>query len=241
MADYSENDFIPGTRWRVHQLDRPQPPVVAPGPLSTMDPVAPPPDATVLFDGSSLDAFVSSRDESQANPWELLDDGTMQVVPKTGDISSKVHFGDCQLHVEFSAPTEIIGEGQGRGNSGVFLMGLYEVQVLDNYENPTYPDGTCGALYGQKPPLANACAKPGDWNIYDILWQAPRFSNGNVVSPARISVFHNGIAVQVHQELQGPTQHKVHSGYWEHPEVGPLKLQDHGDLVRFRNIWYREL
>lgn len=240
MQGYDDTDFIPGTRWHVHDKHRPQPTVVTPGPLSTMDPIAPPSDATVLFDGSSTDAFVSKKDPSQACPW-TIEDGELAVVPGTGDIQTTGAWGDIQLHVEWRAPTEIKGEGQGRGNSGVFLMGAYEVQVLDSYDNPTYADGLAGALYGQQPPLVNACCQPGQWHIYDILWQAPRFSAGRLVAPARISVIHNGVAVQVHQELQGPTQHKVAPGYWIHPDTGPLALQDHGDLIRFRNIWLREL
>lgn len=235
-----KNDLIPGTRWHVHDYDRPSPPIVEPGPLSSMPAIAPPSDATVLFDGSSMDAFVSTRDPSQACPWSI-EEGSLAVVPGTGDIQTKDSWQDVQLHVEWRAPTEITGEGQGRGNSGVFLMGLYEVQVLDNYQNPTYADGLAGALYGQKPPLVNACCKPGDWHIFDILWQAPRFSAGQVVSPARISVIHNGVAVQVHQPLLGPTQWKHAPGYVEHAAQGPIKLQDHGDLIRFRNIWVREI
>ena len=133
-----------------------------------MPAVAPPSDAIVLFDGSSTDAFVSKKDPSQACPW-AIEDGELAVVPSTGDIQTKEAFGDVQLHVEWKAPTEITKDSQGRGNSGVFLMGLYEVQVLDNYDNPTYADGLAGALYGQKPPLVNACCKPGEWHIYDIF------------------------------------------------------------------------
>jgi hypothetical protein len=205
-----------------------------------MAPIAPPSDAVVLFDGSSTDAFVSTKDPSQSCPW-TIEDGALAVVPGTGNIQTKEAWQDVQLHVEWRAPTEITADGQGRGNSGVFLMGLYEVQVLDSYQNPTYADGLAGALYGQQPPLVNACCQPGEWHIYDILWQAPRFSAGHVVAPARISVVHNGVAVQVHKPLLGPTQHKVAAGYNEHPATGPVMLQDHGDLVRFRNMWVRPL
>jgi hypothetical protein len=165
----------------------------------------------------------------------------MEVVPGTGYIQTEVQFGDCQLHLEYAAPIEIKGESQGRGNSGVFLMGRYEVQVLDCYENPTYADGTTGAMYGQYPPLVNACRKPGEWQSFDIIWEGPRFADGGVVKPARITVMLNGILLHHATELRGPTAHKVVTEYETHPDVGPLELQDHGDLVRFRNIWYRPL
>ena len=133
------------------------------------------------------------------------------------------------------------GEGQGRGNSGVFLMGLYEIQVLDCFRNPTYPDGTTGAIYGQFPPLVNACRKPGEWQSYDIVWVGPRFADGRLASPAFVTVFQNGIVIHHYRELQGATVHRTLSAYQAHPPAGPLGLQDHGDLVRFRNLWYRPL
>jgi len=238
---YADNPVIPGQMWRVHDMDRPQPPVVTPGSMVTRAPDTPPSDALVLFDGSSTDEWVSAKDGSSPCPWELVAGDAMRVVPKSGDIQTRRTFRDIQLHLEWSAPTEIIGEGQGRGNSGVFLMGLYEVQVLDCFENPTYPDGTTGALYGQQPALANACCKPGEWHHYDILWTAPRFAFGKLVSPAAITVIHNGVVLHHHRELMGPTRHKVTTAYDGEPETGPVKLQDHGDLVSFRNIWLREL
>ena len=165
----------------------------------------------------------------------------MEVMPKTGSISSREQFGDCQLHVEWAAPSEVKGESQGRGNSGVFLMGLYEIQVLDCYDNPTYADGYTAAIYGEYPPLVNACRKPGEWQTYDIVWFGPRFDGDKLARPARLTLFHNGALVHHNRELTGPTTHRQVLAYKSHPAVGPLVLQDHGDLVRYRNIWYRPL
>jgi hypothetical protein len=156
-------------------------------------------------------------------------------------VQTTVEFGDCQLHLEWAAPTEVKGESQGRGNSGVFLMGRYEIQVLDCYDNPTYADGTAAAIYGQFPPLVNACLKPGEWQSYDILWECPRFEGDRLVRPAIVTVIHNGVVVQNHTELLGGTSHREIPPWQAHPPAGPLRLQDHGDLVRYRNIWYRPL
>ncbi len=237
---YTDTPLIPGSTYRVHDGERPQPRVVTPGTFSTQSkPGLPPSDAVMLFDGTSLDNWVSNRDGSPAK-WRL-GKGWMQVKRKTGDIRSKTEFGSCQLHVEFREPTKIKGEGQGRGNSGVFLMGCYEIQVLDCYQNPTYPDGTTGGIYGQFPPLVNACRKPGEWQTYDIIWEAPVFEGDKLVTPAFVTVIQNGLILHHRKELQGPTQHRKTASYTPHAAVGPLVLQDHGDLVRFRNIWYREL
>ena len=166
----------------------------------------------------------------------------MEVVGRTGDIETREHFGDCQLHLEFATPAEVRGDSQGRGNSGVFLMGRYEIQVLDGYDNPTYADGTTGAIYGQHPPLVNACRKPGEWQTYDIYFTAPRFGpDGKLLAPARVTVVHNGIVVHNNRELLGPTAHKSLPQYRAHEERGPIALQDHGDPVRYRNVWVRDL
>ena len=165
----------------------------------------------------------------------------MESVKGAGYIQSKRKFGSCQLHVEFATPSTVKGSGQGRGNSGVFLMGLYEIQVLDCYDNPTYADGTAGAIYGEYPPLINACRKPGEWQTYDIVWKGPRFDGDTLTRPASVTVFLNGVLLQLDQPLIGPTGHRDVYAYKPHPETGPLALQDHGDLVRFRNIWYRPL
>lgn len=231
---HGDTPVLPDSGYRVHDGTRPQPPVVY-APVYGV----PPSDATVLFGGASLQGWVSSRSGEPA-AWRVVD-GAMEVVPGTGDIQTERSFGDIQLHLEFLSPPQVKGHGQGRGNSGVFLMGRYEVQVLDNYANPTYPDGTVGAIYGQTPPLANAIRQPGVWNAYDILWKAPVFDGESLVSPALITVLLNGVVLHHAKELQGPTEHKRLASYSPHPQKGPLKLQDHGDLVRFRNVWVREL
>jgi len=244
MADpqkpgYDDTPIISGNRWKVHDCARPQPRVVAPGTESTQDAGGDAPsDAVVLFDGSSLCNW-AAMDGSDAT-WRL-EDGYMEVAPKAGNIQSREHFGDCQLHLEWAAPAEVKGESQGRGNSGVFMMGTYEIQVLDCYDNPTYADGTTGGLYGQCPPLVNACRKPGEWQMYDIIWVGPKFDGDKLVSPARVTVLHNGIAMHHDQPLNGSTGHRNVPPVAPHPPEGPLNLQDHGDLVRYRNIWYRPL
>lgn len=206
-----------------------QPPVVTPG--TTDD--APPADAIVLFDGTNLDQW------DGGDKW-LVQDGV--AIPREREIRSKQHFGDMQLHIEWSAPTEIRGSGQGRGNSGVYLMGLYEVQVLDSFENETYFDGQAASIYKQTPPMVNAMRKPGEWNTYDIVFTAPRFkSNGDVERPGYVTVLHNGLVALNHFELQGPTSYTEAPHYRPHAETGPVSLQFHGDPVRFRNIWVREL
>jgi hypothetical protein len=165
----------------------------------------------------------------------------MEVAPKTGNIETREELPDCQLHLEWAAPSEAKGESQGRGNSGVFLMGRYEIQVLDCYQNPTYADGLTAAIYGQCPPLVNACRKPGEWQRYDIVWLGPRWEGEDLIRPAKVTVLHNGVLVHHNKALTGPTTHKTVQPYEPHGERGPLVLQDHGDLVRYRNIWYRPL
>jgi hypothetical protein len=199
-----------------------------------------PDDAIVLFDGSDLSHFESARDGSPAK-WTLAN-GAMTVAPRTGDIRTKQSFGDMQLHIEWASPTEIKGEGQGRGNSGVIIMGLYEIQVLDSYESRTYSNGQAASVYKQYPPLVNAMKKPGEWNSYDIFFTAPRFNqDGMLTAPAKVTVVHNGILVQNAVELKGPTEYIGIPNYKAHESKLPFVLQDHGDLVSFRNIWVREL
>ena len=229
---YSDTPVLP-SGYHVHDGARPQPPAVTPGEGNQ-----PPSDAIVLFSGGDLSQW-QKADGSGPAEWKVADD-YFEVAPKTGNIASKQEFGDLQLHLEFASPAEVQSKSQGRGNSGVFLMGLYEVQVLDNYENPTYPDGTVGGLYGQWPPLYNAIRKPGEWNCYDIFWRAPRYSGGQVQEPAVITVMLNHVLLHHAKPLMGPTKHKDLTEYpKEHNETGPVVLQDHGDLVRFRNIWAR--
>lgn len=228
---YDDTPFLPSGDYRVHG-ERPWPDVITPGATSS----AAPSDAVVLFDGTDFSEWVQRGQEPS---WKL-EDGYMEVTGG-GGIQTKREFGDCQLHLEFATPVEVKGSSQGRGNSGVFLMGRYEVQVLDNYENPTYPDGQCASLYGQQPPLVNACKGPGEWQTYDIIFRAPRFEGGNVIDPARVTVIHNGVVVQNNQAYIGATTHKQVAKYSPHGEKGPLQLQDHGNPNRFRNIWVREL
>jgi hypothetical protein len=241
---YTDTPLIfPGSKWRVHDADRPQPRVVDAGTASTPDqPGRPPSDATVLFDGKDLSKW---RDGSGNESGWKIEDGAMIVPPKGtpggGTIFSKEEFGDCQLHVEWSAPTPPKGDSQGRGNSGILFFGLYEIQVLDSFNNPTYADGGASALYGQYPPLVNASRKPGEWQAYDILFTAPRFKDGKVEKPAFATVMHNGVYVHNHTEILGPMLHKVATQYKPHAERGSLALQDHNDPVRYRNIWIREL
>ena len=223
----------------IHSLTRAQPPVIDPGPPGT--PRKPPSDAVVLFGGRSLSGWRSADSSAQPARWKLADD-YMEVAAGTGNIASVREFGDVQLHIEWMAPAPARGEGQERGNSGVFLMGIYEVQVLDSYHNTTYPDGQAAAIYGQYPPLVNASRPPGEWQTYDIVFHRPRFdASGNVVRKARMTILHNDVLVQDNVELTGPTAHKARPPYTRHADRLPLILQDHGDPVRYRNIWVREL
>ncbi len=227
-------------KWKIHDPDRPLPAIADPGTPSTQDsPGRPPSDAVVLFDGKDLSKW-AHKDGSPAK-WKV-ESGYLETVPKTGYIYTREAFGDCQLHVEFAEPAPPKGESQGRGNSGVFLMGLYEIQVLDSYENKTYADGQAAAVYGQYPPLVNASRPPGRWQSYDIVFHGPRFDNaGKLLRPARVTVLHNGVLVQDNVELSGPTAHKARPPYSPQPEKLPLALQDHSNPIRFRNIWIREL
>ena len=235
---YDDTPFIPGTQWRVHDSKRPQPRAIVPGTASTLEKAGQPPsDATVLFDGTDLSKW-TGRDG--AAKWKV-ENGYMEVT-RTGDIETREQFGDCQLHIEWATPTAVAGDSQGRGNSGVFLMGKYEIQVLDCYQNPTYADGTASAIYGQYPPLVNASRKPGEWQAYDIVFIAPRYDGQKLVSPAFITVFHNGVLVHYNRKAMGPTGHKTVSSYdTPHGPKGPIKLQDHGNPVHYRNIWVRSI
>ncbi len=200
----------------------------------------PPSDAIVLFDGTNLNAWVSSNDGGSA-PW-IVENGTATVVPGSGFIKTKQSFADVQLHIEWMSPVADDKEGQLYSNSGVFFMGKYEVQVLNSYDNPTYANGQAASVYKQHIPLVNASKPPGIWQDYDIIFMAPKFSEkGNIVSPARITVFHNGVLVQNNVELLGPSLYIGVPHYDKHESKLPLELQDHGDPVQFRNIWIREL
>ena len=212
-------EYESGIKWS-------EPKVIDPGPVG-----GPPSDAIVLFNGKDLSQWDNSK-------W-IVEDGC--AIAHGADMKTKQAFGDCQLHLDWATPKKVEGDGQGRGNSGVFLMGFYEVQILDSYQNPTYYDGQAGAIYTQHPPLVNVCRKPGEWQTYDIIFSAPRFDkDGKVEKPAYITVLQNGVLVQDHFEIQGGTLWDS-PAYHAHPAKLPLALQFHGNPVKFKNIWIREL
>ncbi len=220
-------------RAKVTERWQPEPEVVIPGEQGR-----PPSDAIVLFDGDDLDQWVAA---SGGAPSWRVEDGALTVLPRSGDILTREHFGDVQLHIEWRTPAEVKGEGQGRGNSGVFLMERYEVQVLDSFDNPTYANGQAASVYKQHIPLANASRAPGQWQTYDIIFMAPRISsNGSLLHPATVTVLHNGVLVQNHAVIAGQTVYVGAPGYEAHGEA-PLRLQDHGNPVSYRNIWVRRL
>ncbi|MFZ5495159.1 MAG: 3-keto-disaccharide hydrolase [Verrucomicrobiota bacterium] len=232
----------PDPAWLVHDRERPLPPVVNPGTPSTQEqPGTPPSDAVVLFDGKDLSAWVAM--DGTPTKW-VVKDGALECVPGSGYVRTLQSFGDCQLHIEWAAPARVEGSSQGRGNSGVFFgFGRYEIQVLDSYQNNTYADGSAASYYGEYPPLVNASRPPGQWQTYDIIWTAPRFdAEGKLLAKARLTVIHNGVVVQNNIELERPN-----AGHWfdpppyqAHPERLPIAMQDHGNPVRYRNIWVRE-
>ena len=240
VKGYDDTPLLPGSKWRIHDPSRPEPVKIEPGTAGTPDaPGEPPSDAVRLFDGKDT-SYWRGKDGGKVK-WKI-ENGYMEIAEGTGDIWTRDRFGDCQLHVEWSAPAEPSGDGQKRGNSGVFIMDLYEIQVLDGWENPTYADGQVASLYAQRPPMVNACRRPGEWQTYDIFFLAPRFKNQKLVKPAYITVVHNGVLVQLHWELLGHTFHKTLPVYDpSQGSDGPIKLQDHGDPVRYRNIWIRTI
>ena len=227
------------TRYKVHDMTRPAPTEIDPGTASTQNEAGrAPSDAIVLFDGKDLSQWSDAK--GQPSQWKV-EHGYVEVTPHNGDMVTKQAFGDMQLHLEFREPTPAVGESQGRGNSGVILMGQYEIQVLDSYHAATYPDGQAGAVYGQYPPQVNATRPPGEWQTYDIIFHGPRFdASGNVTRKARVTVLHNGVLVQDNVEIEGITAQDP-TGYKVVPEKLPLHLQDHHNPVRYRNIWVREL
>jgi hypothetical protein len=234
---FKDTPMLPDGKWRVHDADRPHPEVVKPGPVLG----APPSDAVVLFDGKSLDAW-----QPQAGPWTVKD-GVLTVPPRApgageNALVSKQNFGDVQLHLEFRSPNPPEKSSQDRGNSGIWFMQRYEIQILDGHNNPTYADGTVGAIYGWKPPLVNASRAPGDWQSYDVVFERPRFgADGKLLRPAYITAFLNGVLVQNRQPWLGGTIWRKVGTYEPHGDAAPIQLQDHDSPVSFRNIWVRRL
>ncbi|MGA2774131.1 MAG: DUF1080 domain-containing protein [Bryobacteraceae bacterium] len=240
VRGYNDTPRIPGQKWKVHDLERPRARKVTPGlPLLNE---APPSDAIVLFDGKDLTQWTqTARGGQPQEPKWKVENGYMEIVPRTGRLVTKEKFGDCQLHVEWMIPKEATGSGQGRGNSGIELMTRYEIQVLESYKNLTYADGAAGAMYGIWPPLVNPARPQGEWNVYDITFEAPRFEGGKLLRPAYFTVLFNGVLVQNHQEQLGTTIWRQVPKYTPHAAEEPLSLQDRSQPVRFRNIWIRRL
>jgi hypothetical protein len=227
LPGYDDTPFLPHSPWRVHDRHRPQPALVEPG----CQPGAAPSDAIVLFDGKDLAQWQGGNPAG-------LEEGTINI-HKTGELRTKRSFGDCQLHVEWMTPAKADGGPMTWGNSGVFLMDQYEVQIIESRDSHIYADGNAGAIYGQWPALVNASRKPGQWQTFDIAFIAPRFEGNTLKKPAYITVFQNGVLVQCHQEILGATGHKIVPAYQPGVSQGPVQLQEHGSAVRFRNIWIR--
>jgi hypothetical protein len=233
---YSDTPMQPNGRWHIHDGTRPQPRIVTPGDAVNMRAAPAPQDATVLI-GAGDDRRAWQMMDGSPVTW-AMSNGVLQT--GKGFIRTRAEFRDFQLHVEFATPREVKGDGQGRGNSGVFLLGKFEIQVLDSYQNPTYPDGQASAMYGQYPPLVNASRPPGEWQAYDVVFTAPRFSAAQTLDkPAVVTVFHNGIVVHNATPFWGPTAHRKIEPYLPDTATGPIALQDHGNPVRYRNIWIR--
>jgi len=242
---YDDTPIIPGQPYRVHDIARPHPPVIKPA----AEPGGAPSDAIVLFDGKDLSKWTKGKSHltgttpfsSNEPPEWKVENGYFEVVPGKGDIATKDKFGDCQLHVEWAAPADAEGKSQGRGNSGVFMMARYEIEILDSYNNPTYADGEAGAIYGQWPALVNPSRKPGEWQTYDIVWEAPKFEDTKLVKPAYLTLFMNGVVMHNRKELVSPTKHAGLDQYQPQPAEDVIVLQNHSNRVRFRNIWVRRL
>jgi hypothetical protein len=231
---YADGPVLPDGKWRVHDIARPKPRVVSPGDA----PGAAPSDAIVLFDGKDLSQWTGPRG---AAPGWNVENGYFIARSGSGTLITKEKFGDVQLHVEWAAPEVVNGDSQWRGNSGIIFMGRYEIQVLDSFNNPTYADGQAGAIYGQYPPLVNASRKPGEWQAYDMVFEAPRWEGPVLVKPARVTIFHNGVLLHNAKEFIGQMAHKVIKQYEPHDPEASLSIQDHDTPVRYRNIWIRRL
>ncbi len=233
-AGYDDTPYLPNQKWRVHDIARPRPRVVR------AEPGRPPSDAVILF-GRNLSQWLSVNAGKTTDAQWKVGNGYFEVTPGTGHLITREKFGDCQLHVEWTTPKPPQGESQARGNSGVLLMSRYEIQVLDSYGNVTYADGQAGSIYGQWPPLVNASRAPGEWQTYDIAFEAPRFEGGKMVTPAYSTVFHNGVLVHHHKAHIGAMRHRIVGVYEPHGPEEPLMLQGHRNPVRYRNIWVRRL
>ncbi|MDQ6758968.1 MAG: DUF1080 domain-containing protein [Acidobacteriota bacterium] len=237
---YTDTPVLPNQPWKVHDAARPRPRKVKPGlPLLAE---APPSDAIVLFNGKDLSQWTAStRDGATQEPRWKVENGYMEVAPRSGRLVTKQKFGNCQLHLEWIIPKGVEGAGQGRGNSGVELMQRYEIQVLESSENLTYADGQAASIYGQWPPLVNVSQPQGEWNVYDIFFEAPKFEGDKVATPGYVTIVHNGVLVHHHQAILGKAVHRRVAQYTPHAAEEPLSLQDHGQVVRYRNIWIRKL
>jgi hypothetical protein len=238
---YTDTPQLPGQPWKVHDAARPRPPKVTPGTPLLQE--APPADAIVLFNGKDISQWISmGRDGKAHDPEWKVENGYMEIKPHSGALVTKEKFGDIQLHLEWMIPTSVEGAGQGRGNSGVELMRRYEIQVIESYQNVTYADGQAASLYGQWPPLVNASRPQGEWNVYDIFFEAPQFdADKKVVKPGYVTVIHNGILMHHRKEILGKVIHRKVATYQAHGPEEPLSLQDHNQVVRYRNIWVRRL
>ncbi len=239
LQGYEDTPLLPGTSWHVHDAQRPQPVRIKPGTCSTpTKPGQPPSDAVVLFDGKDLSKWQTEKGGAAA--WKVAN-GYVEATPKAGDIYTRDQFGDIQLHVEWATPPQPKGQPLSYGNSGVFLYGVFELQVFESSVDLIYADGQAGAMYGQYPPLVNVSLKPGEWQIFDVLFSPPRFNGGQLLSPAYVTVLQNGVVIHNHAPLMGETGHRTLPPYVDRGPRGPIRLQDHGDRVRYRNIWVRPL
>ena len=226
---YTDTPRLPNSPWRVHDRQRPQPPTVKPG----AETGKPPADAVILFDGKDLSQWEGGNAKG-------IEDSCINIL-KTGQIQTKRHFGDCQLHVEWATPVKADGGSVNWGNSGVFFLGKYELQIIESHDSKIYADGIGGAIYGQTPPLVNVARKPGEWQTYDIVFTAPRFDGDKLASPAYFTVFWNGVLAQYRTASLGVTTYKAVATYNSRETTGPIMFQMHGSAVRFRNIWIRPL
>ncbi len=230
VIGYKDTPILPWCNYHVHDPDRPAPKRINPGPAAER-PSPIPADAIVLFDGKDLDQW-------EKGTWKVVDD---TIEAGNGNLTSKQQFGDCQIHIEFMPPADFKGPWYNQGNNGVLLMGLYEIQIYDSYNEKLYPDGQCASIYGQTPPLVNVCRPPGQWQSFDILFTAPVFEGDKLVKPARVTVIHNGVVVHNNEEIRGETGHRILPAQTKKVSQGPLMLNGHDCPVRFRNIWVRKM